>query len=79
MASSFTTSTMYLTSPYPPPPVFPDKNIEDVLFNFPGQDAYPDYTLHIDALTGRRRSKKEFNERVLDAATANDKNVNISK
>lgn len=61
---------MYLTSRFSPIPPFPNKNIEEILFNFPGQEGLPDHTLHIDALTGRRRSKKEFAERVRDASTA---------
>ena len=62
---------MHLRSLYPPIPPIPDKNVEEILWNFPGQEAYPeDFTLHVDAITGRKRSRKEFYERFRDASTA---------
>ena len=40
------------------------------MFNVPGQDDTPDYTLYIDAVSGRERSYYEFREMVRDGATA---------
>lgn len=61
---------MYHNSLYPPPPDIPPQNIHNVLFNRPEQAHWPDYTLHIDALTGQTRSFRQFLERVRDGATA---------
>lgn len=61
---------MYLQSLYPPVPPTPDQNYHHALFSNPRQGDIPDYTLHIDGLTGRRRSRKEFDERMRDGATA---------
>ncbi|KAI0785238.1 hypothetical protein C8Q75DRAFT_333646 [Abortiporus biennis] len=62
---------MHIKSLFPPIPPTPDKNLYHLLFEHPEQLALPDtYTIHIDALTGKSRTRREFNERVRDAATA---------
>ena len=61
---------MYLKSPYPPVPPIPDENIHHYMFNTAASQGISDYTLHIDAISGRRRSWQEFRERVYDGATA---------
>ncbi|KAI0785165.1 hypothetical protein C8Q75DRAFT_723084 [Abortiporus biennis] len=62
---------MYLTSPYPPVDPIPDENIHKLLFHFEQEDIeIEDKVIHIDGLTGFQRSRKEFYERVRDAATA---------
>lgn len=53
----------------PPAPSL-DQNIHEIVFNKPGQSAWPDYTLHIDAHTGRRRTYYQFVDRVFDGMTA---------
>ena len=61
--------SMIFTSLYPPPPPLTDQNHHYGLSGFktPGRD---DYVLHIDGLTGHRRTRKEFDERVLLGLTA---------
>ncbi|KXN90934.1 putative 4-coumarate--CoA ligase 1 [Leucoagaricus sp. SymC.cos] len=61
---------MYLKSPYPDPPAIPEVNSHYLFFKRPDQAEWPDYTLHIDAKTGRRRKYKEFIKRIEDLATA---------
>ncbi len=69
---------MHLKSPYPPVPAVPDSNIHHCLFNpLPGQPTAPDYTLHVDATSGYKRSWFEFRELVLDGATALASSVSI--
>ncbi|KAI0926941.1 hypothetical protein AcV5_007605 [Taiwanofungus camphoratus] len=61
---------MLVKSPFPPVPPQPDQNVFDLLFNQPERAPKTDYTLHIDAITGSRRSRNEFLDRVRDGATA---------
>ncbi len=61
---------MLVKSPFPEPPSLTDANAYNVLLNRPDQREWKDYTLHIDAVTGRKRSFYEFRERVQDAAAA---------
>ncbi|KAF8523329.1 hypothetical protein BU17DRAFT_43935 [Hysterangium stoloniferum] len=61
---------MYLHSPYPSIPPLPPTNYHNLLFRTPGQRALADHTMHIDAVTGQRRTRSGFIERVYDAATA---------
>ncbi|KAG6901502.1 hypothetical protein C0995_011052 [Termitomyces sp. Mi166 len=61
---------MYLQSLFPDVPSFPEGNVHNVFFNRPDQAEWPDYTLHIDAKTGKTRTYREFKERVQLAATA---------
>lgn len=60
---------MYLKSLYPSVPVVPDKNIHELIFNSPTA-TMPDYVAQIDVITGQKRTRKEVEERVRDAATA---------
>jgi acyl-CoA synthetase (AMP-forming)/AMP-acid ligase II len=53
----------------PPAPSL-DQNIHNIVFNKPGQEDWEDYTLYIDAQTGRKRTYYQFLDRVLDGATA---------
>ena len=60
---------MVFKSPFPDVPPLPDQNIHDFIFakeRIPAQD----YVVHIDALTGEKRTRDEFLERVRIAATA---------
>ncbi|KAJ7893270.1 hypothetical protein B0H13DRAFT_2527619 [Mycena leptocephala] len=65
-----------IKSPYPPLPPLPEINVYDVLFERPDQDragrqaVWPDYTIHIEEKTGRRRTYKELVECVRWGATA---------
>ncbi|CAL1713285.1 unnamed protein product [Somion occarium] len=59
-----------MKSLYPPVPPIPDENHHYWMSGIRGQDNIADYVLHIDALSGRVRTRKEFNELVLDGATA---------
>lgn len=61
---------MLVQSPFPEPPSLTDTNAYNVLLNRPDQREWKDYTLHIDAVTGRKRSFYEFRERVQDATVA---------
>ncbi|TFK34780.1 hypothetical protein BDQ12DRAFT_715112 [Crucibulum laeve] len=61
---------MYLKSPYPDPPPLPEVNAHYLFFKRPDQDQWPDYTLHIDPVTGYKRSYREFVARVQYGATA---------
>ncbi|KAJ3484238.1 hypothetical protein NLI96_g5758 [Meripilus lineatus] len=60
---------MYLKSLYPSVPSIPDQNYHHALFSNPQQANLPDYTLHIDGLNGRRRGRREFDERMRYGAT----------
>lgn len=60
---------MYLKSPYPEVPPTLDKNVHEYIFNTATKDT-PDLVVHVDVLRGRKRTRKEFEERVRDAATA---------
>ncbi|KAG5652306.1 hypothetical protein H0H81_005456 [Sphagnurus paluster] len=61
---------MYLKSPYPDPPPFPEFNAHNVFFGRPDQAAWPDYTLYIDAKSGKKITYRQFVERVRLGATA---------
>lgn len=61
---------MYHKSLYPPLPKIPPQNVHNVLFHRPDQADWPDYPLHINALTGATRSFRQFLETVRDGATA---------
>jgi hypothetical protein len=61
---------MYLKSMYPDVPNVPAQNIHDIVFQRADQKDWENYTLHIDAATGRKRTYHEFYERVMDGATA---------
>ncbi|KAF9267794.1 acetyl-CoA synthetase-like protein [Marasmius fiardii PR-910] len=52
----------------PPPPS--DINAHDVFFNRPDQAEWPDFTFHIDALTEKKRTYKEFVARTKASITA---------
>ncbi|KAL0947846.1 hypothetical protein HGRIS_013907 [Hohenbuehelia grisea] len=60
---------VYTKSFYKDPPAAPDTNFYNILFNREDQKSWPDYTLHIDARTGRRRTYRQYLERVRDGAT----------
>lgn len=62
---------MYYKSPYPDLPNIPPQNFHHVLFHRQDQKGWNlDYTVHIDAATGNKRSYREFYERIMDGATA---------
>lgn len=61
---------MYLKSPFPPVPPLPPTNYHNVVFQRPGQESIPDHIMQIDAVTGQKRTRAEFIERIYDGATA---------
>lgn len=61
---------MYVKSMYPDVPNLPPQNVHNLMFRRPEQKEWKNYTLHIDAVTGKKRSYHEFYERVIDGATA---------
>jgi long-subunit acyl-CoA synthetase (AMP-forming) len=62
---------MYYKSPYPDIPDIPPQNFHHLLFHRQDQKEWNlDYTVHVDAVTGRQISYREFYERVMDGATA---------
>jgi hypothetical protein len=61
---------MYLKSPYPDVPPVPEINVHHLLFHRPDQAEWKDYTLFIDVKTGKRRTFREFVERVQHGMTA---------
>ncbi|RXW14327.1 hypothetical protein EST38_g11522 [Candolleomyces aberdarensis] len=61
---------MIYKSPYPEPPPAQDMNAHYAFFKRPDQAQWPDFTLHIDAFTGEKRTYRDFLGRVNDLATA---------
>ncbi|KAJ7182347.1 hypothetical protein C8R43DRAFT_869121 [Mycena crocata] len=64
---------MYIKSPFPPLPPLPEVNVHHVMFGRPEQASsilWPDYTIHIDDRTGRRRTYKELQRDIALTATA---------
>ncbi|KAG6845061.1 hypothetical protein H0H87_001123 [Tephrocybe sp. NHM501043] len=61
---------MYLKSPFPDVPTSPEINAHHIFFNRPEQAEWPDYELHIDAKSGKKRTFRQFKERVQLGATA---------
>lgn len=61
---------MYLKSPFPDPPKLSPINVYKYCFDRPERLGAPDYTFHIDAPTGRKRSYREHRERTVHAMTA---------
>ena len=61
---------VYLKSFFPHPPPIPNANFHQYAFNTQEERNIKDYTLHIDAITGRKRSFYEFRDRVRVGATA---------
>ncbi|KAI0036570.1 hypothetical protein K488DRAFT_82010 [Vararia minispora EC-137] len=59
-----------ITPPYSDIPTWTGDNYHDIALNGPAVTSSPDYTLHIDGVTGERRKLHEFLERVADGATA---------
>jgi hypothetical protein len=61
---------MYHKSPFPEIEPYPEANYFHTLLGRPDQQEWPDYTLHIDVLTGIKRSFRQHLERVRYAANA---------
>jgi hypothetical protein len=55
---------------FPDVPNIPPQNVHNLVFQRPDQKEWNDYTLFIDATTGRKTSYREFYERAMDGATA---------
>lgn len=55
---------------YPDVPNIPPTNIHNIIFHRQDQKEWKNHTLHIDAVTGKKRTFREFYERVIDGATA---------
>lgn len=67
-----TTSTtmVYLKSPFPPIPAIPDRNVHEILVEPPNGIPPADFTLHIDAVTGKTRTYTQFKRAVELGSTA---------
>ena len=61
---------MIFRSLLPPLPPLPFPNAHHFFLNRPDQAEWKDFTLHVDALTGKTRKWSEFKDRVKRAATA---------
>ncbi|KAJ7878869.1 hypothetical protein B0H14DRAFT_2711162 [Mycena olivaceomarginata] len=61
---------MYIQSPYPALPRLPEVNVHNVMFGRANQAEWPDYTIHIEAKTGRERTYKELMNDIAVGATA---------
>ena len=61
---------VYFISKYPAPPPVPDSNVHKLLFD--SSTSFPDYNMHIDIITGHKRTFHEFKNLVGDVATALD-------
>ncbi|KIK61693.1 hypothetical protein GYMLUDRAFT_42715 [Collybiopsis luxurians FD-317 M1] len=61
---------MYLRSLFPEPPPAPAQNVHHFFFGRPDQSQWPDYNIHIDIETDRKRTFKEVKDRVKEALTA---------
>jgi acyl-CoA synthetase (AMP-forming)/AMP-acid ligase II len=63
---------MPITSNFPAPAGVPTEpqNVHNLLFRTPAALAQPDYTAHIDARTGERRTYRQLVARIYDGATA---------
>lgn len=61
---------MHIQSVYPEIPPLSEINAHHALLRRPDQAEWSDFTLHVDALTGKTRTFREFAERVQYAATA---------
>ena len=60
---------MYLKSPYPNPPAFPEVNAHHIFFKRPEQVEWPDYVVHVDVETDEQVMYREFTARIQDLAT----------
>ncbi|KZT73820.1 acetyl-CoA synthetase-like protein [Daedalea quercina L-15889] len=60
---------MPFKSPFPEVPPLPDQNVHDLFFNS-ARLPEKDYVLHVDGLTGEKRTRSEFVERVRVGASA---------
>lgn len=65
-----TTNMRIYKSLYPPVPLLPTPNHYDFLLHRPDQEAWPDYTVYINGLTGERMRFSAFKTRVDAAAVA---------
>ncbi|TCD62313.1 hypothetical protein EIP91_007080 [Steccherinum ochraceum] len=70
---------MHLKSLYPPVPATPDVNFHQLLWTSPLPIPVSDYVVHIDGVTGRKRTRNEFYEEVRDGATALGSSLGLSR
>lgn len=68
---------MYYKSLFPPLPKTQPQNVHNILFDRPDQADWPDYPLHVNALTGATRSFRQFLDTVRDGATAMASDINL--
>lgn len=61
---------MIVKAMWPFPPVLPETNLTNVLTRRPDQAEWADFTMAVDAVTGKATKFSEFNEKVALAATA---------
>lgn len=61
---------MHIKSQYPDVTPPPEINVHHAILRRPDQAEWPNYTLHIDAKTGKTRGFRDFIDRIQFAATA---------
>jgi hypothetical protein len=61
---------MYLKSLFPDVPPTPQMNVHHLFFNRPDQAEWKDFTLQIDGETGKRRTFRQFVDRLKLGMTA---------
>lgn len=61
---------VYLKSPYPQIPPIPDRNVHETLMQPPNGVHPAEFTLHVDAVTGKKRTYTEFKRAVELGSTA---------
>jgi hypothetical protein len=55
---------------FPPVPQLPPQNVTNLMLRRPDQDAWPDFTIHVDLVSGNTRKFSEYRHRVNLGATA---------
>jgi hypothetical protein len=55
---------MYLKSPYPDVPTALERNVHYIMFHRPEQEEWNDFTLHINPKSGKRRTFRQFLDRM---------------
>ncbi|KAF5317551.1 hypothetical protein D9619_013140 [Psilocybe cf. subviscida] len=61
---------MYIKSPYPDPPALPEVNAHYIFFKRPDQAEWPNYTAHVDPVTGERKMFRDHLREIEDLSTA---------
>lgn len=61
---------MYIRSPYPDPPPLPEVNAHYIFYKRPDQAEWPNYTMHVNPITGERKMFKDHLREIEDLSTA---------